>query len=102
MFVMNKFLTNSHRAPALASWRAVMRPSPLEAPVTTTVRPVMAGRSAAVHFCCVMADRSFALAERSWRRRLVGSRLLAGTSVLLSGGRSRQQAERGQAQNGDG
>src|SRR5215469_10504708 len=90
------------RAPALANWRAVMRPSPLEAPVTTTVRPVMAGRSAAVQFCCVMADPSFALAEWLWRKLLAREPAVAGRSVLLGGGHSRQQAECGQAQGGDG
>src|SRR5881409_3479699 len=42
------------RAPARASSRAAMRPIPLLAPVTTTVRPSRLGRSAAVHLEEVM------------------------------------------------
>ena len=37
------------RAPARANSRAAIRPSPPDAPVTRAVRPVKAGRSAAVH-----------------------------------------------------
>jgi hypothetical protein len=40
-------------APALASACAAASPSPLLAPVTTTVRPAWSGMSAAVHFSAI-------------------------------------------------
>jgi hypothetical protein len=50
------------RAPARASSRAVTRPRPLEAPVTTTVRPDWSASSAAVHFVEAIAWPSFRMA----------------------------------------